>query len=81
MIAYIDRTGLEVFAGDGLTYVPLPINLDPRETAFEAGVAGGPDPARRPRSSRAASHLAHGWRPMKGSRCAVSRVVPETSRF
>jgi hypothetical protein len=42
LIVFADRTGLEIFAGDGLTYLPLPINLDPRETGVEARVAGGP---------------------------------------
>jgi sucrose-6-phosphate hydrolase SacC (GH32 family) len=26
---YCDRTGLEVFASDGLTYVPMPVNVNP----------------------------------------------------
>ena len=41
LIVYADRTSLEVFADDGLTYIPLPINLDPRETGLEARVTGG----------------------------------------
>ncbi len=43
IIIFADRTGLEIFAADGLTYVPLPINLDPRETTIEARVAGAPN--------------------------------------
>ena len=39
---FADRTGLEVFAADGLTYIPLPINLDPAERSPEVRVAGGP---------------------------------------
>jgi hypothetical protein len=42
LIVFTDRTGLEIFAADGLTYVPLPINLDPREKTIEARVAGAP---------------------------------------
>ncbi len=42
LIIYADRTSVEVFADDGLTYIPLPINLDPRETGLEARAAGGP---------------------------------------
>ena len=42
LIVFADRTALEVFAGDGFTYVPLPINLDARDTRLEARVAGGP---------------------------------------
>jgi fructan beta-fructosidase len=41
---YADRTSVEVFAGDGLTYVPLPINLDPRDTVLKADIAGRPIP-------------------------------------
>jgi fructan beta-fructosidase len=42
LIVFADRTSLEVFASDGLTYVPLPINLDARRTTLEADIAGGP---------------------------------------
>ncbi len=42
MIVLADRTALEVFASDGLTYVPLPINLDPGERRVEVRVAGEP---------------------------------------
>jgi fructan beta-fructosidase len=42
LIVFADRTSLEAFASDGLTYVPFPINLDPRDTALDARVAGGP---------------------------------------
>src|SRR5262245_3125321 len=41
LIVFADRTGLEVFAGDGLTYIPIPINLDPRETGLGIRVEGG----------------------------------------
>ena len=37
-----DRTGLELFAADGLTYIPLPMNLDPRQTGLKIRVGGGP---------------------------------------
>jgi fructan beta-fructosidase len=42
LIVFADRTGLEVFAGDGLTYIPLPINLDLHDSSPEIRVAGGP---------------------------------------
>ena len=42
LIVFADRTGLEVFAADGLTYVPLPINLDPARRGSEVRVSGGP---------------------------------------
>jgi fructan beta-fructosidase len=42
MIVYADRTGLEIFAADGLAYIPLPVNLDPRRTGFEIRCGGGP---------------------------------------
>lgn len=42
-----DRTCLEVFASDGLTYVPLPINLDPADTALAVSAQGGPAHFRR----------------------------------
>jgi len=38
---YVDRTSLEVFAADGLTYVPFPINLDPKNTSLSAFAHGG----------------------------------------
>lgn len=42
LIVYADRTALEVFASDGLMYVPLPNNLDPRERRVEIRVGGAP---------------------------------------
>ena len=39
---YVDRTGLEVFASDGLTFVPMPINLKPEDTGLSLSAAGGP---------------------------------------
>ena len=42
LIVYADRTALEIFAADGLTYIPLPVNLDPRETGLKFRIAGGP---------------------------------------
>src|ERR1044071_8512526 len=41
LIIYVDRTSLEVFASDGLSYVPFPINLDPNKTSVSASVTGG----------------------------------------
>jgi fructan beta-fructosidase len=38
---FTDRTGLEVFAGDGRTYVPMPINLDPKDRSLAVSVKGG----------------------------------------
>ncbi len=42
LIVYADRTGLEVFASDGLIYVPLPVNLDPRALGVEAIISRTP---------------------------------------
>lgn len=39
---YVDRTGLEVFAAGGLTFVPVPINLKPDDTNLAVSVKGGP---------------------------------------
>jgi fructan beta-fructosidase len=42
LIIYADRTSMEVFASDGLTYIPLPINLEPGNMGLQARVAGPP---------------------------------------
>jgi fructan beta-fructosidase len=42
LIVYVDRTSLEVFASDGLTYVPMPVNLDAGNLSLEAHVSGDP---------------------------------------
>ena len=41
LIIYADRTSLEVFAADGLTYLPFPINLDPGNTSLSLFARGG----------------------------------------
>jgi len=41
LIIYVDRTNLEVFAADGLTYVPFPINLSPKDTSLSVVAMGG----------------------------------------
>ena len=38
---FADRTCLEVFASDGLTYVPMPINLKPEEKSLAVSIKGG----------------------------------------
>ncbi len=38
---FADRTGLDVFAADGLTFVPLPLNLDPNDKSLAVTVQGG----------------------------------------
>lgn len=38
---YADRTGLEVFASDGHTFVPMPINLNPEDTSLSVSAHGG----------------------------------------
>jgi sucrose-6-phosphate hydrolase SacC (GH32 family) len=38
---FADRTCLEVFASDGLTYLPMPINLKPEEKSLAVTVRGG----------------------------------------
>ena len=42
MVIFCDRTGLEVFASDGLTYIPMPVNVDGKNLSLEAGVRGDP---------------------------------------
>jgi fructan beta-fructosidase len=42
LIVLADRTGLEVFASDGLTYVPMPINLNAGDLGLDARVSGDP---------------------------------------
>jgi len=39
---YCDRTGLEVFASDGLTYVPMPFAADAKNLAIGVSVSGAP---------------------------------------
>jgi fructan beta-fructosidase len=41
VIIYADRTNLEVFASDGLTYGPLPVNLDANNQSLWLSVKGG----------------------------------------
>ncbi len=41
LMVYTDRTGLEVFASDGLIYVPMPVNLDSQALSVEAIISGG----------------------------------------
>lgn len=38
---YCDRTGLEIFASDGLTYVPMPFQPKPADRSLAATVKGG----------------------------------------
>jgi sucrose-6-phosphate hydrolase SacC (GH32 family) len=42
LIVYADRTALEVFASDGLTYVPMPVIPPADAQSVEATVQGGP---------------------------------------
>lgn len=44
---FADRTGLEVFASDGLSYVPMPINLKPDEKSLAVSAKGGAAQFRR----------------------------------
>jgi sucrose-6-phosphate hydrolase SacC (GH32 family) len=41
IVVYSDRTALEVFASDGLSYVPMPVIAKPEDTSLEAAVRGG----------------------------------------
>ena len=38
---YCDRTGLEVFASDGLCYVPMPFNMNPENRRISVETRGG----------------------------------------
>jgi fructan beta-fructosidase len=42
LVVFTDRTGLEVFAGDGLTYLPMPMNLDAGDVGLNARISGEP---------------------------------------
>ena len=42
LVILADRTGLEVFAGGGLTYVPMPVNLRADDVATGVRAIGGP---------------------------------------
>lgn len=42
MTIFCDRTGLEIFASDGLTYLPLPFQPKPDDKAVGVEVKGGP---------------------------------------
>ncbi|MEX2140773.1 MAG: glycoside hydrolase family 32 protein [Pirellulales bacterium] len=42
LIIYCDRTGFEVFASDGLCYVPMPFNVNPNNRTISAETRGGP---------------------------------------
>lgn len=41
LILYADRTSLEVFAADGLTYLPFPFNFDPNNISLSVFAKGG----------------------------------------
>ena len=41
LVIFADRTSLEVFASDGLTYVPMPVMLDAKNTSLTAFAKGG----------------------------------------
>ena len=42
LVIYCDRMGLEVFASDGLTYVPMPYIPSPMDQTASLKVQGGP---------------------------------------
>ncbi len=41
LVIYCDRTGLEVFASDGLCYLPMPVNVAAAERGSSVRVQGG----------------------------------------
>ena len=41
LIVYVDRTVVEVFASDGLSYVPLPFVPKPEDQSVAVKVSGG----------------------------------------
>jgi sucrose-6-phosphate hydrolase SacC (GH32 family) len=41
LVIYCDRTGLEVFASDGLSYVPMPLNLSAENRSLSVEIRGG----------------------------------------
>ena len=42
LVILADRTGLEVFASGGLTYVPMPVNLRADDRSMNVKAIGGP---------------------------------------
>ena len=38
---FVDRTGLEILASDGLTFLPLVVNLDPQKTSLSVTALRG----------------------------------------
>jgi hypothetical protein len=40
-ICYVDRTSMEIYASDGLTYMPLPITLQPQALEINVTAKGG----------------------------------------
>ena len=42
IIIYADRTSLEIFASDGLVYVPMPVMLQPENQSVEVSMHGSP---------------------------------------
>jgi sucrose-6-phosphate hydrolase SacC (GH32 family) len=41
LVIYCDRTGLEVFASDGLCYVPMPLNVNSEDRSSSVKATGG----------------------------------------
>ena len=41
MAIFVDRTGLDVYASDGLTFVPMPFLAPPENQSLEVAVTGG----------------------------------------
>lgn len=41
LTVYVDRTGLEVFASDGLTYIPMPFQPKPDDRSMSLNTIGG----------------------------------------
>lgn len=41
LTVFVDRTGLEVFTADGMTYVPMPVNLKAAATGVSVKAMGG----------------------------------------
>jgi fructan beta-fructosidase len=58
LTVYSDRTAFEVFASDGLTYVPMPVIADKRELGVSLTAEGG--------SAKVTSLEAHVLRPIWG---------------
>ena len=87
LIVFADRTGLEVFASDGLTYVPMPMNLDAGKWSWmpafpETPSSSIPSKSMSCEASGGRSRGPDGWAPDDASRtpAAVSQCPKRVAK-